>query len=246
MKKYWLATIGTVLVLVVVGLAGCNTGNVISGNVPGTQQGIWVSGEGKVNVTPDIATLSLGVTAQSPSVAEAQSRASDAMNKVMTALTSNGVAEKDIQTENFSIEQVTRWDDKTQQQVVVGYRVTNVVTAKIRQLDKTGTIIDAVAVAGGDLTRVNGINFTVEDPTPNYMEARQKAVADARAKASQMADLFGVKLGKLIYVSENLQYPPIIRGGTFEMVTAAAAPTPISPGEIQLTLDVQAVYAIRD
>jgi hypothetical protein len=247
MKKYWLAVISLVLVLAVIGLGGCNAGSTTVGTVDlnSQQEGIWVSGEGKVTVTPDIATLMLGVTAQAASVAEAQSQAAEAMDKVMTALTDNGVAKKDIQTQHFSITQVTRWDDGKQQEVVVGYRVTNMVTAKIRQIDKTGSIIDAVAAAGGDFTRINNIGFSVDDPSPYYKEARQKAMADAKAKAEQLAELGGVRLGKPTYISEGTiypVYPPMYK----EAAMAAPAPTPISPGEMELTLTVQVVYAILD
>jgi len=81
-------------------------------NVGSQQTGIWVNGQGKVTVTPDIARLSLGVSAQTTTVAEAQSQAAAAMTRVMAALTGAGIAAKDIQTQNYSIQQVTRWDDK--------------------------------------------------------------------------------------------------------------------------------------
>jgi uncharacterized protein YggE len=237
MKKYWLA-LGLVLVLAAVSLAGC--ANVETAGSNSQQQGIWVSGEGKVTVVPDIATLSLGISAQAASVAEAQSQAAEAMNGVMSALADNGVAKKDIQTQYFSIDQVTRWDDKNQQEVVIGYRVTNTVTAKIRETDKAGAIIDAVAAAGGDLTRINSIGFSVDDPTPYYEEAREKAMADAKAKGKQLAELAGVKLGKPTYISEGTISPVYPRAVPYE----AAAPTPISPGELELTLTVQVAYDI--
>jgi hypothetical protein len=228
-------------------LVGC-TGPTTIGTVGlnSQQTGIWVSGEGKVTVTPDIATLWLGITAQAASVAEAQSQATEAMNGVMTALTDGGVADKDIQTQYFSIDQVTRWDEETEQEIVVGYRVTNMVTAKIREIDKTGSIIDAVATAGGDYTRINNISFSVDDPTAYYEEARQKAMADALAKAEQLAELAGVELGKPTYISEGTIYPPVIYREAAMAASAPMAPTPISPGEIELTLTVQVVYAILD
>ena len=246
MKKYWLGVIGLVLVLAMVGLCGCSTGSTTIGtaNLNSQQVGIWVNGEGKVTVTPDIASLNLGITAQAASVAAAQSQAAEAMNKVMTALTDNGVAKKDIQTQHFSIDQVTRWDEEKQQEVVIGYRVTNMVTAKIREIDKTGAIIDAVAAAGGDFTRINGIGFSVDDPTPYYKEAREKAMADAKAKGEQLAELSGVKLGKPTYISEGTIYP--VYPTMYKEATGAPAPTPVSPGELELTLTVQAVYAILD
>jgi len=247
MKKSWLAAIGLALVLAIVGVVGCTGGPTTIGTVDlnSQQEGIWVSGEGKVTVTPDIATLGLGIEAQAETVAEAQSQATEAMNKVMTALTDNGVAKKDIQTRYFSIDQVTRWDKEREEEIVVGYRVTNMVTAKIREIDKADLIIDAVAAAGGDFTRINSIGFSVDDPSPYYEEARQKAVADARAKAEQLAELAEVKLGKPTYISEGALYPPVIYREA-AIPAPAPAPTPISPGEIELTLTVQVAYAILD
>ncbi len=249
MKKNWLLAAGLVLILALVGLVGCEGGSV-SGeitelNLSSQQQGIWVTGEGKVSAVPDIATLSLGIEAQETSVALAQAQAAEAMDKVMTALTGNGIAKKDIQTQYFNISKVTRWDDKTQQEVVIGYRVTNTVTAKIRDIEKTGTIIDAVAQAGGDLTRVNSISFSIGDPTDYYNEVRGEAMADAKAKAEQLANLAGVTLGKPTYITESFYTPPIITRGAYESVPAAPVETPISPGELDITLNLQVTYAIK-
>jgi len=243
MNKKLILIAATILVLVV-GLVGCSPGNTVV-NTNSQQEGIWVSGQGKVTAVPDIATLSLGIEAQEASVADAQSKATEAMNKVMDALTSNGMAKKDIQTQYFNIQKVTRWDDKNQQEVVIGYRVTNTVTAKIRNIDKAGSIIDAVAAAGGDLTRIDNIDFSVEKPEAYYGEARDKAMADAKAKATQMAELAGVTLGKPTYISESAysQPPPIVRMA--EMTAAELAETPISPGEMEISLTVQVVYAIK-
>jgi len=258
MKKKWLIMIGLVLALAIVGLSGCYAGSPNLGELPSElrlslnsqQQGIWVSGRGEVTVTPDIATLRLGIAAQSVSVAAAQSQAAEAMDRVMAALTDNGIAKKDIQTQYFSIRQVTRWDNVKQEEVVIGYRVTNTVTVKIREIDKTGSIIDAVAVAGGDLTRINSIGFSVDDPSAYYEEARQKAVADAKAKAEQLAEVAGVSLGKPTYISEGAIYQPptyeMYRGEAMAPIPAPAVETSISPGEMEISLTVQVSYAIRN
>ena len=122
----------------------------------------------------------------------------------------------------------------------------NTVTAKIRDIEKTGIVIDAVAVAGGDLTRINNIYFSIDDPTPYQEEARDKAMVDAKTRAEQLADLAGVKLGKPTYISENLYFPPPIYKDV-QMREGAPAPaptTPISPGEMEVTLSVQVAYAI--
>jgi len=248
MKKFWLVAVSLVLMLAVVGFSGCNGGPTTIGTVDinSQQSGIWVSGTGEVSVTPDIATLSLGIEAQADTVAEAQEQAAVAMEAVMAALADNGVAEKDIQTRYFSIYPVTRWDDYKDEQVIIGYRVTNMVTAKIRDVEQAGMVIDAVAAAGGDYTRVNNISFSVDDPTPYYEEARQEAMTDARAKAEQLANLAGIGLGKPTYISEGTIYPPVVyRDAGMEMM-APEATTPISPGEIELTLTLQVAYAIAD
>ena len=235
-KKNWLVGISLALVLAVVGLSGCAVPDKVS--LVAQEEGIWVNGEGEVTAVPDIATLSLGIEAQEATVAEAQSQATEAMNSVVAALTDNGVAEQDIQTQYFSIRQITSWVDE--EQVVVGYRVTNMIAIKIRDIDNAGAIIDAVAEAGGDLTRVDSIGFSVDDPSVYYEQARQEAMADAKAKAEQLAELAGVTLGKLTYISEGIQVPPTIRISE----AAISAVTPISPGETEISLTLQVAYAI--
>ncbi|MBA7715158.1 26 kDa periplasmic immunogenic protein [subsurface metagenome] len=117
------------------------------------------------------------------------------MDKVMADLEDKGVMGKDIQTQYFNIRRVTRWNNEKEQEIVIGYRVTNMVTAKLRDMDKVGVTIDAVAAAGGDLTRIDSIAFSIDDPSDYRQEAREKAMADAQAKAEQLANSAGVKLG---------------------------------------------------
>ncbi len=253
-KKKWFLATGLLLGLSLVLLSACGPTNPVLGqtetiNIEGTnisnqQQGIWVTGQGKVSVVPDIVSLSLGIEAQAATVAEAQNQAAEAMDRVMTALTDNGVAEKDIKTQYYSIYPVRRWDDS--KETLFGYRVTNTVTAKIRDIDRAGAIIDAVAEAGGDLTRINGISFSIDDPSAYQEEAREKAMADAKAKAEQLAALAGVTLGKPTYISEwgiQVPYPLAVMEAA---VSAPAVSTPISPGEMDISLSVQVVYGIID
>jgi len=252
-KKEWLLPISLALVLAIVSLAGCSPDNTVPIEIEGLsisnqQEGIWVNSRGVVTVTPDIATIRLGIEVQATSVAEAQSQATEAMDEVMAALTDNGVAKKDIQTQYFSIRQITKWDREKEEEIVVGYRVTNKVNAKIREIDKAGTIIDAVAAVGGDLTRIDSIDFSVDDPSAYYEEARKEAMADAKAKAEQLADLAGVRLGKPTYISEGISYP-IYPRVMMEMTVPApglVAETPISPGEVEISLTVQVAYTILE
>jgi len=232
------------------------------------QQGIWVGGEGKVTVSPDVAILNLGISAQASTVADAQSQAAAAMNKVVSALTSNGVDQKDIQTQYFSIQQVTNPIPPTPYlppetpngsssgasivmpirppvQPTTGYEVTNMVTVKIRAIDTTGAIIDAAVAAGGDLLTIDGVTFSVDQPNQYYTQARELAMNDAKAKASQLAELAGVTLGKAMYISESSS-TPIIYPAAFDIKGGiSAANTPISAGQTDIMVDVQVGYAIQ-
>jgi len=253
MRKTLFIGAGLASILAVAFLAGCaangaDVGDITELNLSSQQQGIWVNGEGKVTAVPDIATLRLGIEAEAPSVAEAQNQATVAMDEVMKTLDSKGIAEKDIQTQHFNIHRVTKWDRVKEEEVVTGYRVTNIVTAKIRNIEEAGTIIDAIVKAGGDLTRIDSINFSVEDPTDYYNDAREEAMGDAKAKAQQLAKLAGVTLGKPTYISENVYGPRPINiqaaGGIAYEKAEMAVETSISPGELELGLNLQVAYDI--
>jgi len=241
----WL--IPCLVAILLVGAVGCyiqgGGPQVIS--VPAQQNtGIWVTGQGETTAVPDVAILSLGVEAKGDTVAEAQSQAAVAMDKVMQALQDNGIDKKDIQTQQYSIYPITQWVEDEKKEEIIGYRVTNIVVTKIRKVDKAGAVIDAVAQAGGDYIRIQGISFTVDDPTPYYEEARTKAVKDAENKAKQFANLTGVKLGKPTYISEGAVYLPSVNKAYERAVSLPATETPISPGELKITTNVQIVYAI--
>jgi uncharacterized protein YggE len=249
-KKLWLVlSIG--LMLTVIGLAGCNTTSpanaTFTGGIFSSQStGIWVSGEGKVTAVPDTTILSLGVQVQATTVSQAQGQASSSMNAVVNALKAGGVAEKDIQTTNYNIQQLTRYDEATRQQIVIGYLVTNTVSAKIRKVENTGSIIDTTAAAGGDYIHINSISFTIDDPKTYVTQARQMAMADAKSKAQQLADQSGVKLGEPTYIVEIGGSVPIkSTPGTGVPSVPDASPSPISPGEMNITLTVQVAYNIK-
>ncbi|MBI2871674.1 MAG: SIMPL domain-containing protein [Chloroflexi bacterium] len=218
----------------------------------GQQQGIFVSGDGTVMAVPDVAILSLGIEARAATVAEARQQAAEAMSKVMDSLKANGVLEKDIRTSYFNIQPEYQWIEpsfgKPGRQVIVGYMVNNQLTVKVRALDKIGDVIDQAAIAGGDLTRVQGISFTIDDTKPLETQAREKAVKDALAKAQQFADLTGATLGRLVYISESGGFVtpyPVARMALEGAKAADFASTPISTGEMEVRVSVQAVFAIE-
>ena len=259
MRGRLLLGIGLTLAVIAVGVAGCESlkppSSVSTPSVSGSlffnQQntGIWVSGTGEMTTTPDIASLEVGIETQEMSVNTAMTKASEAMERVMKALTESGVAEKDIRTQRFRVRQRTGWDEARQQEIVIGYRVNNEVVTTIRDIEEVGDIIDAVVAAGGDYTRIDDLDFYVDDPTPYYEEAREKAMADAEAKAKHLADLSNVKLGRVTYVSEGVT-SQAVREMVIEMPPMPApAPAisvpPISAGETIIRLSVQVAYSIE-
>ena len=175
----------------------------------GGQEGIVVSGQGTLSVAPDLALVSLGVETTAATVADANARATTAMDAVLAAARANGVRDKDIQTRHFNIypqyDYVEETVDgrRTSRQVLTGYRVSNSANVKLRALDSVGDVIDAVVTAGGDDVRINNIRFTVEDTKPMLTRLREMAVRDAMSKARHLATLSNVRLGRLIYISEG-------------------------------------------
>jgi hypothetical protein len=203
---------------------------------------ISVVGTGKVSAAPDMVYLRLGVEAEDREVAAAQEIAAETMNKVIAALEERGIADKDIQTKRFSIDPVRV------QRVVVGYRVRNMVEVKIRNVEGVGTIIDVATKAGGDLVRVEGVDFILDNPAPYYQEAREKAVKDAKDKAEQLAHLSGVELGEPVEISEiDEASVPIYRMSySLERGSVPAPATPISPGELEVEVRINITYTIAD
>jgi uncharacterized protein YggE len=254
MNNKFISVVGIVLavtVLLAVGAFGFSLSGTSdtqeSGNSIVSQQnvGIWVTGTGKVAVVPDVAVLSLGVQVQMDTLEAAQQQAADSMDAIMSALDSYNIDEKDIQTSNYSIYPVWNWD-KDNNRVLVGYNVTNTVTVKVRNTDDAGAVIDAVVTAGGEYTVVNSIYFTVDDPESYYDLAREAAMTNAMEKAAQMAELSGVALGDPTYIYEGSYAPSIVYpGAVYDEKEGTAVATPISTGEVDISISVQIVYSIN-
>ena len=220
----------------------------------GSDSGIWVTGQASVTVEPDLVLLSIGVETTAETVAQARAEAASAMNAVLQSLKANGIEDQDVQTQSFNIwpqyeyPEVTSGGTRTRTQVLVGYTLSNTARIKIRDVDAVGTIIDDAALAGGDATRINGIVFSVEDPKPFITQLRADAVQDVIAKAEHLADLTGVDVGNLVFIGEVDAGTPVVRSFAESALTFRdnfQVPTSISGGELELSLNVQAVFSIK-
>jgi uncharacterized protein YggE len=235
--------------------------------------GIWVTGRGEIAATPDLAVLELGVQALGDRVQDARRDAAKAMDRMVAVLKARGVADRDIHTRSFNIyprytsrevykcpevpktapappgdirrSETTGKCYQYHEQVIEGYQMTNLVTVNVRDLNAIGSIIDEITEVGGDLTRVHNIRFTIESTRALYDRARAAAVEDLMAKARQVAALTGVQLGKLVYITESGGDVSKIQPYARATAEAGASPaTPILPGELEVVITVQAVFAI--
>lgn len=215
------------------------------------QSGIHVTGESSISLEPDLVLLNVGVESTEPTVTEARQNAATAMNSIHSVLKSQNIENRDIKTKYFDISPQYEYQEILKdkvvigKQVLVGYKVTNSASIRIRELNSVGTIIDKVTTAGGDVTRINGISFTIEDQKPIMTELRKEAVTDAVNKAQQFAELTGVMLGSLLFITENNNRSPMFNEGAFARSAFSDMGTQISGGELEVQMNIEALFAIR-
>ncbi|HEX5479367.1 MAG TPA: SIMPL domain-containing protein [Dehalococcoidia bacterium] len=207
--------------------------------------GITVSGEGKVQAKPDVAQLALGVSVLRDTVAQARTDAATSMSAITDAVKADGVADKDIQTQQFNIS--PEYDYSNNRQTLKGFRVTNTVSVKVRSIDNTSKVVDDAVTAGGDDTQIQGIMFTIDNPADLKTQARKQAVDDAKSKAQTLASASGVGLGQAIDIAESGGVQPIpYAADQLKSAAGAAAPaTPIEPGQVDVTVDVTITWGIQ-
>jgi uncharacterized protein YggE len=202
---------------------------------------ISVAGMGEVTMTPDIATINLGVHTEA-ATADAAVEANNASTaKLLEALTAAGVAPEDIRTTNFSVYPSPKFDPVTGEQTDITYAVDNSVYVTVRNLDGFGDLLDAAVQAGSN--SINSIQFDVEDKTEYLSQARAAAVENAQGQAQELAAAAGVELGDVQTISYYDNIPvPLARDQAF---AAAESAVPISPGTMDLTVTVNMVYFIK-
>ena len=202
---------------------------------------ITITGEGRADVAPDLASITLGVATQAETAAAALSANAQQLSKVLDRLKAQGIAERDLQTSGLNLGPRQEYAEG-QPPKVVGYDASNMLTVRVRDLSKLGGILDA-AVGDGANT-FNGLAFALADPGPALDEARGKAVADARRKAEQIASAAGVKLGRILEVREGGQAPeprPV-----FARAMAAMEASPIEGGEVSYSVSVTIAWEIAE
>jgi len=221
-------------------------GSSLSQMTESSDRGILVTGTGIVPAEPDLATLNLGVEVTAKTVKSALREANISLNNTHKILDKYLIDEKDVQTHSFNIFPRYKYGGDGEQNFI-GYQVVNSVRIKIRNLDKLGELIDDIVQATGNAVRVNGMMFNIEDDSKHRLKAQETAVQAALDQASKLSDLTGVKLGKIIHISQIAGATPANREGIPQLRSFAAenTSTSINTGTIDISVTIQALFSIE-
>jgi len=195
---------------------------------------VLVTGTGEVSGKPDTLTVDFGVETSGATVGQALDGAGGAATRMRDALVRAGVDRADLQTSNFSVG--SKVNDA---QAIIGYTVTEGLTAKIRDLARAGELMSGAIAAGGDSARLNGVSFAIENDAALLAQARKDAFADARQKAEVYARAAARPLGRVLTVSET--------GGSVTPFSPSAAMDlrlPIEPGRQRVSITVSVEWAL--
>lgn len=225
--------------LVTVMLAGLAVALAAPVAVAQTQTGITVTETASVDARPDIAIVAFGVVSEDRDPARAAQENARITNAVINAITGFGIPRTDIETLRYRVEPIINYQARPP--VTTGYRVSNVVSVRQRDLTRVGQLIDVGVRAGANV--VEGVNFTIQDPTPIRSQALVLAITRARAKAQLIAQNLDVRLGRVTAASEAVAFIPRPMDAAV-FARAEAAPTPILPGDIEVTATITVTYAI--
>lgn len=204
---------------------------------------ISVTGSGVAYLTPDIAYINIGVHTENASAEEALAENSANTEEVIAAIQDFGVAERDIQTTNFSIWPNQIYGNDGRPTGEITYMVDNTVMVTVRDLDRIGELLNVVVDAGSN--QINGIQFDVADKAAALATARTAAVAEARQIASELAEAAGVELGEIQAINSGSSAPTPVFGGAELARLQADASVPISRGQLTVQVDVNVVFAIE-
>jgi uncharacterized protein YggE len=201
---------------------------------------ITVTGSGEISVSPDEAVLVLGVETEASEASAALTQNDEEMQAVIDALVKAGVAEKDIQTELFSLQPRYSQPQQGSVQEVIGYTATHLVSVLVSDVGTVGAVVDAASQAGAN--RINSIQFDVGNPGQQLDQARSAAWDDAQQKAEQLAGLAGAKLGAVESISEGSAAPGIVEAAALGLGGGGA---PIQPGQLTFSVQLEVKWALQ-
>ncbi|WP_421790791.1 SIMPL domain-containing protein [Hyphobacterium sp.] len=202
-----------------------------------------LSATGEVQAAPDLAMVQSGVVSEGRTAAEALNANSRLMASVFSALDRAGIERQDVQTSNLQVNPVWSNYSSGESRRITGYQVTNMVTARVDDLDNLGGTIDALVSSGAN--NIQGVTFGLEDDSAARNEARRRAVAALRQTADLYATALGIELGGLIEFSESGGFSPQPRA-MLARTESFDASTPVAAGQLTVSVTINGVYAIED
>ena len=217
--------------------------------VPAYAGSITIEGRGEVMAAPDMAQINSGVTTQGATAREALDANSAAMAELIAELKASGIEARDIQTSGFSVNPNYVYTEERDANgyslppKIAGYQVANTVTVNVRALDTLGSILDKSVTIGANT--VNGVTFSVADPSALYDEARKAAFADARAKAELYATAAGGTLEEINSISESQTFNSPQPVAMYSMRAEAAADVPVEGGELAFAINVNVQWELE-
>lgn len=213
------------------------------GTAQDTERQITVTGEGRVLVAPDMATVFVGVSRQARRAEDALRDASEGAAAVLAQLQAEGIVERDVQTRNVGLNPLYARNNDGSAPRVTGYVASNDLVVRVRDFDSLGAVLDAIVADGANA--MNGLSFDVAERGDLEQTARAEAVAEARATAQVLAEAAGVNLGQVLSISEGGSGPTPFAADRGMMMEARSA-VPIAGGEIDISVSVTMVFAIAD
>lgn len=211
---------------------------------------IHISAQGAATAAPDMAIVTSGVVAEGTTAREALTANNEAMNALIAVLKAAGIEDKHIQTSNFSVQPNYVHSDKRDANgyplppKIDGYRVSNMVTVKVLDLDSLGAVLDQSVTVGANT--INGIDFGVQDASKLLDEARKNAMAEAIKNASIYAEAANVSLGSILSITETTNYNPQPYAGRAKMDMVMAEAAPVMGGEVDYSITVDVQWEIKN
>jgi hypothetical protein len=214
---------------------------------------LTVSATGALQLSPDTAVVTLGMETVGKSLAETQQQNAAAMQKVVERLLQSGIEKERVQTSSFTVTPQYKPQPPRRtgeilptEPEIIGYTVSNMMTVEVRELEKTGRVIDGALAAGAN--RFHGLHWALRDEQPPRLRALKMAAAQAREKAQALGEALDVKLVRIIMATEggvNVISPRPFMARALGAMQSADASVPISPGEMKVEANVTLVYEIR-
>ena len=201
-----------------------------------------ISARAEASRTPDIATLSTGVVTQAGDANAAMRANAEQMAGLMSAIKAAGIAERDVQTSGINLSPQYRYAEN-QPPVITGYQASNTVNLKVRDIGKLGQVLDALVASGAN--QINGPTFEIEDADAVQDEARAAALKKAQARAEIYAGSLGMRVRRIVSISEGGGFmPPPRPMMAMRAVAERSADTSVSPGESTLSANLDVVFEL--